>query len=103
MVEEIVGLQSFNETTQNNNVVLIDVWAAWCGPCKMIAPIVDEIANENTNVKVIKVDADSNPEILAQYGIRSIPTLLYFKDNTLKDKIVGAVPKNMILEKLNKL
>lgn len=103
MVEDIISLDQLNETTQNNETVLIDIWAAWCGPCKMIAPVVDEIANEKANVKVVKIDADTNPEIMAKYGVRSIPTLLYFKNNVLKDKTVGAVPKNAILEKLNKL
>lgn len=103
MVEDIISLEQLNETTENNETVLIDIWAEWCGPCKMIAPVVDAIANEHANVKVVKIDADSNPEILAKYGVRSIPTLLYFKNNVLKDKTVGAVPKNAILEKLNKL
>lgn len=103
MVEEILGLEKLNEAVTSNETVLIDVWAAWCGPCRMIAPIVDEIAKENTNYKVVKVDADSNKEIMTQFGIRSIPTLLYFKNNVLKDKTVGAVSKKVILEKLENL
>ncbi len=82
--------------------VLIDFWAVWCGPCKMIAPIVEELATEYDGKAVIgKLDVDSNQQTAIKYGVRSIPTLLILKDGELKDTIIGAVPKNHIVEKLN--
>ena len=81
--------------------VLVDFWATWCGPCRMIAPIVDELHTELEGKAVIgKVDVDSNSESSANYGVRNIPTLLIFKNGEVVDKLVGAVPKSQILEKL---
>ena len=84
--------------------VLVDFWAEWCGPCKMIGPIVQEIASEYSGrVKVGKMNVDNNSVIPPQYGIRSIPSLLIFKDGAVSDQIVGAVPKNNITEVLDKV
>lgn len=81
--------------------VLVDFWAAWCGPCKMIAPIVEELAQEyNGKMKFGKLDVDNNPQVSMQYGIRSIPTLLVFKGGKVVDQIVGAVPKRNLVEKI---
>ncbi len=81
--------------------VLIDFWAAWCGPCRMIAPIMDELATElEGKVKIAKVDVDNNPQVSLEYGIRSIPALLLFHGGKVVDNIVGLVPKNYILERL---
>ena len=83
--------------------VLVDFWAAWCGPCKMIAPIVEELATEyEGKVKIGKVDVDNHQKIAMQYGIRSIPTLLVFKDGKVVEQIVGAAPKKTLVEKLSK-
>ena len=82
--------------------VLVDFWAEWCGPCKMIGPIIQEIAGEYAGrIKVGKMNVDNNPVIPPQYGIRSIPSLLIFKDGAVSDQIVGAVPKDNITEVLD--
>ena len=90
------------EVINSDLPVLIDFWAVWCGPCKMVAPIVEELATEyDGKAKIGKLDVDSNQQTSIKYGVRSIPTLLLFKDGELKDTIIGAVPKTNIVEKLN--
>ncbi len=89
------------EVLKSDIPVLVDFWAEWCMPCKMVEPIVDQIAQEYAGkLKIGKVDVDSNPQISMKYGIRSIPTLLIFKNGQPVDQIIGAVPKKNILEKL---
>jgi thioredoxin 1 len=94
---------NFEDTVlKSDKPVLVDFWAEWCGPCRMVGPIVEEISNEyQGKAGVGKVDVDSNPNISMQFGIRNIPTLLIFKGGKVVDKIVGAVPKNVLVEKLN--
>ncbi|NOY58323.1 MAG: thioredoxin [Calditrichaeota bacterium] len=83
--------------------VLIDFWAIWCGPCKMIAPIVEEIGNEyHGKLKVGKLDVDHNRNTAMQYGIRSIPTLLLFKDGDVVEQIIGAVSKSHLIDKISR-
>ncbi|ROL60878.1 thioredoxin [Bacteroidetes/Chlorobi group bacterium ChocPot_Mid] len=90
------------EVLESKIPVVIDFWATWCGPCKMIAPIIDEMANEfEGRAKICKVDVDNNQSIAIQLGIRSIPTVMIFKDGKVVDTIVGAVPKQQIVARLN--
>jgi thioredoxin 1 len=93
---------NFDEEVLNSDTpVLVDFWAEWCGPCRMIGPIVEELSTEyQGKVKIGKMNVDNNPNIPMKYGIRSIPTLLVFKGGELVDKIVGAVPKTNIVSKL---
>jgi len=93
----------FNKTVlQAKGTVLVDFWAAWCGPCRMIAPFVEEIARDYAGKAVVaKMDTDANPQTPMQYGIMGIPTLIIFKDGKEADRIVGAVPKAMITKKLD--
>ena len=82
--------------------VLVDVWAPWCGPCRMVGPIVEEISKEYDGKAVVgKLDVDNNPEVSIQFGIRNIPALLFFKNGVVVDKQVGAVPKSVLVNKLN--
>ena len=89
---EILTNDNFDQETAEG-VVLIDMFADWCGPCKMIAPIIEELANEVTDAKVVKVDVDASPEIGARFQVRSIPTFIVLKDGVMVDKLVGASTK----------
>jgi thioredoxin 1 len=92
---------NFDEVLKTDKPILVDFWAEWCGPCKMIGPVVEELAGEYEGKVVIgKLDVDSNPEISAKYGIRSIPTLLVIKNGQVVDKQVGAVSKAVLTQKL---
>lgn len=98
---EITDNNFEKEVLKSTSPVLIDFWAVWCGPCKIIAPVVEEIANEyEGKLKVGKLDVDNNPQTSVKYGIRSIPTLLLFKDGVVVDTIIGAIPKSQIIQRL---
>lgn len=92
---------NFDEIIKSDKPVLIDFWAEWCGPCKMIGPIVEELAGDYEGKAVIaKMDVDMNPQVPAKFGIRSIPTLLVFKNGQVVDKQIGAVPKSVLNQKI---
>jgi thioredoxin 1 len=89
---------------KSDKPAIVDLWAEWCGPCRMVGPLVEEMSHEYEGRAVIgKLDVDSNPGISAKYGIRNIPTILFFKNGEIADKQVGAVPKSVLVAKLEKL
>lgn len=92
----------FDEIEDSQGLAMVDFWAEWCGPCRMVSPIVEELAKEyaDQGVRVAKVDVDSNPGTASRFNIRSIPSILFFKDGTHVDTVVGAVPKPQLEEKV---
>jgi thioredoxin 1 len=94
---------NFNETIKEG-VSVVDFWAPWCGPCRMIAPIIDELAQDyEGRAKICKVNTDEEPEIAMQFGIRSIPTILFFKDGQIVDQMIGAAGKDVFTQKIDSL
>lgn len=96
-----VSDQSFSSEVEGQGVVLVDFWAPWCGPCKMLAPILDELATE-VDVKIAKVNVDENPESASRFGVMSIPTMIFFKDGQPVDKVVGLNSKESLKNLLAK-
>ncbi len=93
--------KNFEELIASEKPVLVDFWAEWCGPCRMVAPVVEELAADyEGKATVAKLDVDSNPEVSMKYGIRSIPTLMFFKNGQVVDKIIGATTKSILAKKL---
>jgi thioredoxin 1 len=91
-----------DEVLKSESLVLVDFWAPWCGPCRLVAPVLEEIAGENTGkVKVVKVNVDENPGVSQRYGIRSIPTMMFFKGGSQVDTLIGAAQKQHIQEKVD--
>ena len=102
MSVQTITAENFDELVVNSEKpVLVDFWAPWCGPCRMVSPIVDEIAQERGDILVGKVNTDEQPELAAKFGIMSIPTLLVFKNGEISNKAVGVRPKDALLELLD--
>lgn len=101
----VVNDANFNEIViKSNKPVVVDFWAPWCGPCRMISPIIEELAGEyEGKVVIAKCDVDSSSEVPVKFGIRNIPTILFFKNGEMKDKIVGSTTKSSIIAKINTL
>ena len=100
MVTEITQANFEAEVLNSEKTVLVDFWASWCGPCKMLSSVVDEIAEENPDVKVCKINVDDEPGLAGQFNVMSIPTLLFFKEGKVAASSVGVRPKNAILDLL---
>ncbi len=98
-----LNASNFSDTIKEG-VTLVDFWAPWCGPCRMIAPVIEELADDYAGkAKICKVNTDEEQDIAIQYGIRSIPTILFFKNGELADQMVGAAGKQVLADKLNSL
>ena len=101
-VFEVTSSNWDNEVLKAQGLVMIDFWAAWCGPCRMISPTVEELAKEyGGKIKVMKLNTDENPEIASRYKIMGIPTVIFFKDGNMLDQIVGVVPKQQLKAKID--
>jgi len=97
----VITSQNFEaEVTASDKTVLIDFWASWCGPCRMLSPVVDEIAEERADIKVCKINVDDEQELAGRFGVMSIPTLVVLSGGQIKNKSVGVIPKEKILELL---
>nr|YP_009294256.1 thioredoxin [Palmaria palmata]AOM67696.1 thioredoxin [Palmaria palmata] len=102
-VSQVIDSTFDEEVLNHNKPVLVDFWAPWCGPCCSVAPVVDEIAQEYSDLfKVVKINTDKNPIIASKYGIRSIPSLMIFKNGSRVDMLIGAIPKSTLAATLNK-
>jgi thioredoxin 1 len=101
---EITDQNFADEVRDQGGLAMVDFWATWCGPCRMVAPIVEQLAADyaEKGLRVGKLDVDQNPETASRFGVRSIPTILFFKDGELVDKVIGAVPRPQLEQRIQK-
>jgi thioredoxin 1 len=99
----INDMHHLNQLIAENNNLVLDFFAEWCGPCKMLLPVLDDVSNENKDIVICKVNVDNNATLATQYNVRSIPTVIYFKDGEVKDRTMGFLPKDKFLDQLNKV
>ena len=98
-----INKNSFKEAVlDSKNLVIVDFWAQWCGPCRKLSPVLEQIQTEFEDVKIVKVNGDDNLEIMQEYGVMGLPTLLFFKDSEVKEIMVGMVPKSSIVSNIKK-
>lgn len=103
-VAEVNDANFESEVLNSDQLVLVDFWAPWCGPCKSIAPVLEELATEMADkIKIVKVNVDDNPATPGKYDVRGIPNLVFFKDGNVVEQVVGAVPKDQLQEVINKI
>jgi thioredoxin 1 len=101
-VSSVGALDFEREVIQSDKLVIVDFWAEWCGPCKMIAPLLDEVARELPDkVKIVKINVDQEQQLAQKYGIYNIPTLLFFKGGAVREQVVGTAAKKVLIEKIN--
>lgn len=100
---EIVNKEQFHEIVNNNEIVLVDMFAEWCGPCKMLTPVLEQVAAAYPKVKVVKVDVDAEPDLAQSYGIQSVPTVMFFYNSELKQKFMGFQPKDRFTKLLDSI
>ncbi|MBZ4666916.1 MAG: hypothetical protein JG775_68 [Defluviitaleaceae bacterium] len=104
MAKQLTPQEFQSEVLDSKDLVLVDFFATWCGPCKMMAPVIDQLAEEmNGKVKIFKIDVDEARDLAAKYRIMSVPTLMFFKNGEVADQIMGAVPKDRLVDKINAL
>lgn len=102
MAAQIINQENFeNEVLKSDKTVIVDFFASWCGPCKVLSPVLEEISEENSNIKVCKVNIDNDPDLAMKYNVSLVPTLAYFKDGKQFETLVGVNPKSLILEKIS--
>ncbi len=97
---EIISKDQFDEAIQSEKLTIVDFWAVWCGPCRVLKPLLHKIAGENLEIQLLTVDVDQNQELASQYDINSIPAVFMFKNGEIVDSFVGVMPENEILEKI---
>src|SRR5690606_29739880 len=98
-----INASEFDEVVSSDRLTVVDFWAPWCGPCKMIAPILDELSAEYQNIEIVKVNADDNGDLCAELGVMGLPTLRFYKNGKLLDEVAGFVPKEVLVEKIEHL
>ncbi len=102
-MKEIENIQQFAELVKQNKPIILDFYADWCGPCQTLLPIVDDLAKENENFEIVKINVDNNQELASQFQVRSIPALFFIKDKTVVDRIQGLQPKSFLQSKINEI